>query len=74
MSGQNVSRYHSSAKLIPELSKLLDEEKINQEAALLYATLPFENQKKIYGILMANFSNDKFMKRDDHLEVRGEGG
>jgi len=63
ISKQDVSRYHRSAKLIPELSNLLDEEKINQDAALLYATLPFENQKKIYGILMDNFSNDKFMKR-----------
>ena len=59
ISGKHIPRSHNSVKLIPELSRLLDEGKINQEAASLYATLPFENQKKIYSILMDNFPNDR---------------
>ena len=59
ISGEHIPRSHNSVKLIPELYRLLDEGKINQEAASLYATLPFENQKKIYSILMDNFSNDR---------------
>ena len=59
---KHIPRYHNSVKLIPELSRLLDEGKINQEAASLYATRPFENQKKIYSILMDIFSNDRSMK------------
>lgn len=65
ISEKHITRYHNSVKLIPELSRLLDEGKIKQEAASLYATLPFENQKKIYSILMDNFSNDKSMKTGD---------
>ena len=69
---QRISRYNSSAKLIPELSKLLDEGKINQEAASLYAMVPFENQKKIYSILMNSSSNDKSIKREDQCMGIGE--
>jgi len=65
-------RYRINTKLIPELSKMLDEGKINQEAASLYEKLSFENQKKIYGFLVDKFSNDKFMKREDYLKVIGE--
>jgi len=72
ISEKHISRYHSSAKLIPELSKLLDEGKINQEGASLYATLPFENQKKICSILVDNFSNDKSMKMEDQCMGIGE--
>jgi len=71
ISEKHISRYHT-AKLIPELSKLLDEGKINQEAASLYAMVPFEKQKKIYSILMDKYSNDKLMKRGNPLKFRGE--
>lgn len=54
-SEQHFSRHHFSAKLIPELSKLLDEGKINQESASIYARVSFENQKRIYCILMDNY-------------------
>ena len=54
------------------MSKLLDEGKINQEGASLYATLPFENQKRICSILMDNFSNDKSMKMEDQGMGIGE--
>jgi hypothetical protein len=45
--------------LIPELSKLLEEGKINKESASVYAEVSLENQTRIYGILMDNFANGK---------------
>lgn len=45
-------------KLIPELSKLLDEGKINHGSAMLYAKVSIKNQKKIYDTLVNNFLND----------------
>jgi hypothetical protein len=41
---------------------MLDEGKINKESASVYAKVSFENQKRIYGILVNNFSNDKSKK------------
>ena len=71
ISEKHIPRCHNSVKLIPELSRLLDEGKINQEAASLYATLPFENQKKIYSILMDNFSNDRVYENGGSMyEIR----
>lgn len=54
---KKISRYRTPPRLIPELSKLLDEGKINKESASVYAKVSLENQKRIYGILMDNFSN-----------------
>lgn len=47
------------AKLIPELSKLLDEGRINYGSAVLYAKVSTKNQKKIYDTLVNNFLNDR---------------
>ena len=65
ISEKRISRCHNTLKLIPELSRLLDGGEINQEAASLYATLPLENQKKIYSILMDDVSNDRSIKTED---------
>lgn len=46
-------------KLIPELSKLLDEGRINHGSAVLYAKVSTKNQKKIYDTLVNNFLNDR---------------
>ena len=48
--------------LIPELSELLDQKKINQESASVYASVSFENQKRIYSILVNDSSNAHSLK------------
>ncbi len=55
---QQAYRNQIPEKLIPELSGLLDEGKINHGSALLYAKVSTKNQKKIYYTLMDNFPND----------------
>ena len=62
------SRSNTHEKLIPELSGLMKEGKIDQESASVYAKVSFENQKKIYSILMDNFSNNKSNKMEDQFE------
>lgn len=59
---QHFSRHYFSAKLIPELSKFLDEGKINRESASVYAKESLENQKRIYGILVDDFNNASSLK------------
>ena len=54
-------------KLIPELSRLLDEGKINHGSALLYAKVSTENQKKIYDTLMDNFLNGISLKKEQSI-------
>ncbi len=51
---QQAYRNHIPEKLIPELSRLLDEGKINPGSASLYAKVSTKNQKKIYDTLMDN--------------------
>ncbi len=65
----NVSNHQACTieKLIPELSRLLDEGKINQGSASLYAKVSSKNQKKIYNTLMDNFLNDKFIKKEKSI-------
>ena len=55
---QQACRDQIPEKLIPELSGLLDEGKINRGSALLYAKVSTKNQKKIYDTLVDNFPND----------------
>jgi len=52
---QQACRDQIPEKLIPELSGLLDEGKINRGSALLYAKVSTKNQKKIYKTIMDNF-------------------
>ena len=54
-------------KLIPELSRLLDEGKINHGSALLYAKVSTKNQKKIYDTLMDNFINGISLKKEQSI-------
>ncbi len=61
-SERHFSRCRLSAKLIPELSKLLDAGKINGKSASAYAKVSLENQKKLYGILMDNFTKGSSLK------------
>jgi len=58
-SEQQFCRCRFSAMLIPELSKLLEEGKINKESASVYAEVSLENQTRIYGILMDDFANGR---------------
>ena len=57
-SEQQACKNQIPEKLIPELSGLLDEGKINRGSALLYAKVSTKNQKKIYEAIMENFPND----------------
>ena len=57
-SEQQACKNQIPEKLIPELSRLLDEGKINRGSALLYAKVSTKNQKKIYETIMDNFPND----------------
>jgi len=61
-SSPTSSRHSISGKLIPELSELLDQKKINQESASIYAGVSFENQKRIYTILTDDFSDTHPLK------------
>ncbi len=67
VSNHQASRNCTIEKLIPELSRLLDEGKINQGSASLYAKVSSKNQKKIYNTLMDNFLNDKFIKKEGSI-------
>ena len=51
---EKSNQHCKTAKLIPELSKLLNKGKINQESASVYAKVSLENQRRIYCILMKN--------------------
>lgn len=62
-SRQQTGDYPIPEKLIPELSRLLDEGKINHGSALLYAKVSTKNQKKIYETLMDNFLKDLATKK-----------
>ena len=59
---RHYSGHYLSAKLIPELSKLLDEGKINRESAFVYAKESLEKQKMIYDIVMDDFNNGSSLK------------
>jgi ParB family chromosome partitioning protein len=60
---RHFSGHYLSAKIIPELSKLLDEGKINLESASVYANESLEKQKMIYDILMDDFNNGSSLER-----------
>jgi len=64
---QQAYRNQIPEKLIPELSGLLDEGKINRGSALLYAKVSTKNQKKIYDTLMDNFPNDISIKKGQSI-------
>jgi ParB family chromosome partitioning protein len=59
---RHFSGHYLSAKLIPELSKLLDEGTINLESASVYANESLEKQKMIYDIVMDDFNNGSSLK------------
>ena len=66
-SNQRTYGDQTPEKLIPELSRLLDEGKINHGSALLYAKVSTENQKKIYDTLMDNFINGISLKKEQSI-------
>ena len=65
-----IGHYH--AKLIPELSVLLYEGKINQDAASLYATVSFDNQKKIFEIIRDKYSTGNGMQGEQNPKGNGQ--
>lgn len=63
---------HYHTRLIPELSALLYEGKINQEAASLYATVSFDNQKKIFEIIKDKYSTGNGMQGEKNPKGNGQ--
>jgi ParB family chromosome partitioning protein len=63
---------HYHTKLIPELSVLLYEGKIDQEAASLYATVSLDNQKKIFEIIKDKYSTGNGMQGEKNPKGNGQ--